>query len=353
MNGILTGSSLALNTKTFSEMREYVEIINKSAERLLPVINNILDISKIEKKKTDIFCEKVDLIDFLESIVSPFENKAKQKNLNFIFSHFIKKSLFVNLDKTKFSQAIINVLDNSIKFTEKGFIQFSINLIEETESKISVLIKIKDTGIGIKKEFYEKLFVPFEQEEKYMTRKFGGTGLGLPISKELIEYMGGKIYFESEEGKGTTFFIEISFEKCSSIENLETELKKNEKDEKISILAAEDDELGVILLKKIFQDKKFDLDIVENGKKAIEYYEKKDYDLIFMDLQMPVMDGITATTLIREKEKSSKKSIPIIALTGHAFELDKKKCLDSGMNDFLSKPFKMNELFRTLNKYIS
>ena len=349
MNGILTGSELAMKTENAEEILEYIKIINKSATRLMPIINNILDVSIIEKNKLELFEEQIELNSYLLSIIHPLEIQAKNKGIKLKFIREIPDDFWVKADKTKFSQVIINIVDNAIKFTENGKVQVKV-FHEIKEEKVNLLFEVKDTGIGVKNEFAEKIFTPFEQEEKYMTRRYGGAGLGLAIAKEIVEKMNGNISFKSEFGKGTTFYFNFLLEKAAGFAefyNLDNVIEEY----KFKILAAEDDELGKLLLKKIFEKESVYFEIAENGKKALDLYSKKDFDLIFMDIQMPEMDGITAALKIREIEKNTDNHIPIIALTGHAFEKDKEEALSAGMDDFISKPFKIDELLETIKKF--
>jgi len=216
MNGILGGVQLASKTNSLEEIKEYIDIIENSAERLMPIINDILDISKIENNKFEFDNEEIKILDFLEKSLFVLRAKAKNKGLIFDSKILIGRSVKVKGDKTRIAQIITNLIDNSIKFTEKGYINFKSYYKEIEKDKIKIFFEIEDTGIGIKKNFQENIFKPFEQSEKYITRKYGGTGLGLSIIKEIIKKLDGEISFKSQVGKGTTFYVNIILEKIDN-----------------------------------------------------------------------------------------------------------------------------------------
>lgn len=354
MNGIIGSVQLCEITDDIELIKEYIHIIKKSAYRLMPIIDDVLDISKIESNKIDLYEEEIELNSFLLGLVHQFEIQCKEKKLDFIFNKNIRDNLWIISDKTKLSQIISNVIGNAVKFTDKGKVEITIEEKIINKDKIRLYISVRDTGIVIKEEFKEKVFIPFEQSEKYITRKYGGAGLGLSITKEILDKMNGVIYFNSKMKIGTEFNIEIEFFLGKGFKLYEKEnlIFKNNYKQKIRILVAEDDETSRKIIQYMFREEKIYLDFVENGRDAILYYDKNKYDLILMDLQMPLIDGITASGIIREKEKSKSYYTPIIALTGHAYEYDKEKCLKVGINEFITKPFKIEYLKNIINKIL-
>ncbi|KPA19251.1 multi-sensor hybrid histidine kinase [Candidatus Magnetomorum sp. HK-1] len=493
MNGIIGMSSFLLDTKLNSEQLEYAKTISTSAESLLTVLNDILDFSKIEAGKLDLECIDFNLLEMIEETNNMMALKAYEKELEFNFFMSNQVPIYVKGDPTRLRQIIINLMGNAIKFTSEGEIKLFVTLEKETENYALIKFSIIDTGVGILEDKKNKLFKSFSQIDSSITRKYGGTGLGLTISKELSQLMGGKIGFDSVEKKGSTFWFTVNFEKiiCESSsvfsypENDEYVLIVNENDtcrfalkeylkdwkidyaesenaenalfklkkaaktdkpftsaiindkltdmnsldlgraiksdidirstrlimlcrikksniidsnkkigfeyflskplkklnlfqslnskklytpeieiskediagigknhfkKKINILLAEDNitnqKVANIMLKKLG----YNTDIASNGKEAYQAVLKKDYDLIFMDIQMPIMDGFEVTRKIRAMD-NSKRDIPIIAMTAHAMESFKEKCKKNKMDDFISKPFKRNDLKRIIDTF--
>jgi len=348
MNGILGGVYLVNQSEGIEQKNEYLKLIEQSAKRLMPIIDDILTISNKESKPLT-FKDTLEIRETLNQEIFKFKPIADKKNISFILNNKIREKVFVKTDKKSLFQILNRIINNAIKYTEEGKVEIISEIEELQNNKLNLRLKISDTGTGIKKEFYNKIFEPFEQEELYLTRKHQGLGLGLSIVKYLIEKIGGTITFESEEGKGTTFYVEVILDivnKTEEIINNKIELSTN----KIKILAAEDDEIGIKLLKELFKKQPYDLDIVNNGKKAVDLYKTKDYDLILMDIQMPILDGIEATKMIRDIEKQTNKNTPIIAVTGHANHEDEKRCLNAGMDDFITKPYEFEDLINKINK---
>ncbi len=353
MNGIIGMSYLTLETNLDNKQRNFIEKIDNSAKRLLGIINNILDISKIEAGKLEL--EKIDfqLETILNETVELLRFQAEEKKVT-ISTHYdsnITCSFYG--DSLRLSQIITNLLSNAIKFTHNGTIDITINKIAGNR----VRFEIKDTGIGLKKEEQERLFKPFSQADGSTSREYGGTGLGLAISKQLVEMMNGKIWVESIYNKGSTFIFEIELEelKYSLIEKNkvlieEQELENQEIIEKLQdtkILLAEDDFINQEIILGLLEETNIKIDIAENGKEAIELHKQNSYTLIFMDIQMPILDGYEATKAIRKIDKN----IPIYAITASAMKEDIQKTLESGMNGYLHKPIDVSKLYKILLKY--
>ena len=348
INGVLGMTDLLKQSSLDKEQSELVELLESSGETLLYLINEILDFSKIEANKIQIENRDFSLKRILDETVLTFNVKAKEKNSNLIVVNNIHNDTYLNSDEFRIKQILNNLLSNAIKFTEGGVVTLEIK-VEDNYLNISV----KDTGIGMNKDQLKNIFRPFQQADASITRKYGGTGLGLSITKSLVELMNGTIQVKSEVGKGTSFDITIkalSFIKESDLK----EVLKNEElllDRKISILVAEDNKINQKVVSKILGKLALDFEVVENGKAAVEYFKEYRPEYILMDMQMPVMDGLTATKEIRLYEKSKELSpCQIIALTANAFEDDKKSCFEAGMNEYLSKPVKRIDIVRVIKK---
>jgi signal transduction histidine kinase/CheY-like chemotaxis protein len=353
MNGIIGMSYLTLETDLDNKQRNFIEKIDNSAKRLLSIINNILDISKIEAGKLEL--EKVDfqLDKVIEETIELLRFQATEKKITLSTHYDCKLTSSFYGDSLRLSQIITNLLSNAIKFTHNGTIDITIN--NSTNNRVR--FEIKDTGIGLKKEEQERLFKPFSQADGSTSREYGGTGLGLAISKQLVEMMNGKIWVNSIYTKGSTFIFEIELEelKYSPIEKNkvlieEQELKNKEIIEKFKdtrILLAEDDFINQEIILGLLEETNIKIDIAENGKEAIELHKRNSYTLIFMDIQMPILDGYEATKEIRKIDKY----IPIYAITASAMKEDIQKTLKSGMNGYLHKPIDVSKLYKILLKY--
>lgn len=348
MNGIIGMTDILQQTELSDEQREFLRIINLSGTNLLSIINDILDFSKIESG--GIILEKIDyrFIEPIEETIKLLSYKAQQKGiyLNLELSDDLPE--FVNGDPLRMKQIIINLVNNALKFTEKGGITISAEMHEIFSNKTRILIKVIDTGIGISKEGIEKLFKSFSQTDASTSRKYGGTGLGLSISKRLVELMNGEIGVESEEGNGATFWFNLIFERANGGKSVdkETDNKVEIKKSSLRVLLAEDNPINqrvaLFNLKKLGHH----VDIADNGKIALEMYRQNKYDIILMDIQMPEMDGLETTKNIRLIEKENKviDTIPIIAMTANAMKGDKENFISQGMSGYISKPFKTIDL---------
>ena len=277
------------------------------------------------------------------------KNQFEEKNISLSSKIDPKIPKLINGDKLRINQILMNLVGNALKFTEKGSIKIDANIIKDNEKEVSIKISVKDTGIGIESQSINKIFERFEQANNKITTKYGGTGLGLSISKRLVEMHGGEIGVNSEFDKGSEFFFIIPFQKV---------FEKYEKDEEIAlsltrpkrILVCDDNEVNRNLITIMLDNPKIEISTAQNGKVVIELLSKKAFDLILMDLHMPIMDGLEATNIIR---KELKIKIPIIGISANSLELEKKKCLKVGMDDYLTKPFKKIDLFKKINYFLS
>lgn len=352
LNGIVGMVDLTLPTNLNQEQRENMMIIKSCANQLLTVINDILDFSKMEAKKLIIESINFDIKTLIEDIIKAHSKRALDKGieLNYTFSSTIPQYLIG--DPSRLQQIINNLLSNAIKFTNSGEVSIKIKMISNLENKIEIQFIVKDTGIGIKEENLSKIFESFSQVDSTFTRKFGGTGLGLTISKQLSEIMGGNLWVESTEGIGSKFYLSLSFgigEKKENDEYKPYEVKKLRNN--IRILLTEDYKVNQIVISRMLKTRGYSVDIANNGFEALEMCEKNSYDLILMDIQMSEMDGIEATKRIRELEQFRKT--PIIAITAYALQGDRERFISHGIDEYVSKPIKIEEFFSTIDKCIS
>lgn len=333
MNAILGFTNLLQRKKLDEESKEYVETIQKSGENLLTIINDILDLSKIEAGMMRIEAAPFNIRGLVHSVETMFTDKAKEKGIE-LFS-WIDNTMPDTLtgDATRLTQILVNIIGNAIKFTSEGSIAIQITNEGIKDTVVNTGITISDTGIGIEPEKLEKIFDRFQQVDDDVTRKHGGTGLGLAIVNDLIRLQDGSIKVESKTGKGTSFHIIIPY-KIATEEvtgNGINEFNVSDFDG-VKILVAEDNEINQSLIKHLFKSWNLSYDMVNNGKEAIEILQTKTYHLVLMDIQMPEMDGYTATREIRQRLKID---VPIIAMTAHALTGEREKCLSYGMNEYI------------------
>lgn len=352
MNAIIGMSNLLDNTKLDSKQEEYLQAIQVSAKNLLVLINDILDISKIEAGKIDLNFEGVDLRDTIYKICQGLRYKAEERNTGLFYEIDKRIATVVITDMTRLHQILLNLTSNAIKFTERGKVEIECKLLDSDTQSNTIEFKVIDTGKGIEKNKLDKIFESFTQENDSISKKYGGTGLGLTISKQLVELLGGKLKVESKKSIGTTFYftLKLPIGTKSDLPKLSESKAENTSLEDVKILLAEDQKFNQILAKTVLENHKATVDIVPNGKEVVEVLREKDYDLILMDIQMPIMDGMDATRFIRNKLKNE---IPIVALSANAFKDEIRACKEIGMNDYLTKPFEEEKLINTISKYLN
>ncbi|MCF8233932.1 MAG: response regulator [Bacteroidales bacterium] len=354
MNGILGMYNVLRQTNLSSEQREFLDIINISGQNLLSIIDDIIDLSKIESGQIQLEAIEFNLKKEMERIIELLSIKARGKGIELISE--VDPTTQINLigDAGRLKQIITNLANNAIKYTKEGSVKIKVEPVEQTDQSSKLKFSIIDTGIGISEEGKQKLFKAFSQIDSSSTRKYGGTGLGLAIAKNLSKIMQGDIGVESELGKGSTFWFTAKFSMAPNAGLGSTAFHTDRSDgsDKLHILLVEDNLLNQKFATASLRKVGHKVDIAENGKAAVEKYQKNEYDLILMDIQMPVMDGIEATKKIRiiEKEKEVDKPIKIIAITAYVMERDRKMCLRAGMDEYLAKPFKPQELISLINK---
>ncbi|MGI8893636.1 MAG: tetratricopeptide repeat protein [Bacteroidia bacterium] len=359
MNGVLGMVDLLAETKLTAEQHEYVNSIKLTATNLVVVINDILDISKINAGKLDFTEAEFDLHALLKQIVNLFKIRAKQKNIK--ISIHIDNNVSAKLlgDPVRVNQILMNLLGNAVKFTEVGSVQLEIKLIDQSQGGVKIAFNVIDTGIGIPADRLFSIFESFTQVSNSRARKFEGAGLGLTITKQLVNLMNGSISVSSQLGLGSTFKVELPFmlpveESPVKKSHLLVEANNVVAEDLITgvkILLVEDNKVNQFLAKKLLTRMGFEIDIAGDGDTAIEKLHKKYFDLILMDVQMPGMTGYEVTQKIRLCDKSI-NSIPIIALTAYASTTEKDKAIASGMNDYITKPYSQQELLSVIKKYL-
>ena len=359
LNAIIGYSSLLLNTTLDGEQTEFLETIQSSGQSLTEIISEILDYSKIESGKIEHDIKNFDLIENLEEIFNIVALKAEEKKLK-LFYEFEEEILRDYTGEISFiRQILLNLINNAIKFTDEGHIKISVeSRYREREKKWELKFAVKDTGIGIPAEKMNRLFKPFSQVDSSTTRVYGGTGLGLAISDRLCKLMGGKMWVESKVKKGSTFYFTVKVKPyiAEDIFRTKTDVKFDSKEHSkkdIKIILAEDNLINQKVICKIIEKMGYDVRVVSDGTELINILKTEEHDLVIMDLQMPIMDGLDATRKIRKGECGEKnKNVYIIALTAHAMNEDRAACFEVGMNDYLSKPIQIEHLNNALKKAV-
>ncbi|MDB4925951.1 MAG: luxQ 1 [Mucilaginibacter sp.] len=358
MNAILGFARLLEESVTDKGLQEYIQIIIKSGDDLLVILNDILDFSRIETGKILFERNPFSLRGTIDSIVTMMEAKAHSKNLELVTVIDSNIPEIIIGDSVRLSQILLNLISNAIKFSDKGDINVSMAGVDENENNIIIEFIVKDDGIGISKEKQSKIFESFEQATTSTIRRFGGTGLGLSIAKQLVEMQDGEIFVKSEPNHGAEFHFRLPFlknrikQKKEDVKNKTDEtLLPAQSGKGIHVLVVEDNPINQMLIVKVLKKREFEIDVAGNGVIALSKYKKNYYDIILMDLQMPKMDGYETTHNIR-KLKGDKKDIPILAMTAHAIKGEKERCIEIGMNDYIPKPFNVNELFEKIFSFV-
>ncbi len=361
MNAILGFTKLLLKGELTDKQKQYIQNIETSAENLLVIVNDILDLSQIEHGKLNIERIPFDLKDSIQKAFNTMTEKASQKAIDFQIHLDDKLPKVVMGDPVRLNQIIINLLGNALKFTEKGKVELIVKRCkskEETPDLSAILLQIKDTGIGISKEKQDRIFDKFTQSDADIFRRFGGSGLGLAITKKLVNLLKGAISVDSEIGKGTTFSLMFQFEEVDKLRLLKRQSKAKEVSHEelrgLHVLVVDDNQLNKVMAVEMLKSLNLPMKIetAHNGSHAIELIGEKNYDIVLMDLRMPDISGMEATKFIRQELPEPFKSVPIIACTANASKSEEKKCLEMGMNDYLSKPFMPEQLFEKISTLI-
>lgn len=354
MNAVIGMSNLMQDTPLSPEQQKFLDGIRSASEHLLVLINDILDFSKIEAGKLNIETIDFSLPELLDNALQTFKFKATEKKLD--LQLHTEKTLPNALkgDPTRLMQILLNLLSNAIKFTDSGFVRIAVEQFTEDAQSASLAFTVSDSGIGIPPEKLAVIFDSFSQVSDSTTRRFGGTGLGLAITKKLVEMQGGTIAVKSEPKKGSSFIFVLKFKKGDSniaLQHLHNALPKDiRRLGKLRILIAEDNALNQVVAAETLKkwSSRLTIDIANNGREAVEYAQKHTYDLVLMDVQMPIMDGIEATQQIRQQLQLTQ--LPILAMTAYATSGEAERTIMSGMNDYISKPFNPKQLYQKVVK---
>ncbi len=365
LNGIIGFTDLLMKTKLDRIQEKHMITVNQSAHTLLEIVNDILDFSKIEAGKLELHIEKHDLKELMEQVIDLIQFEANQKNLKLELNIDTEVPRYAWIDIVRIKQILINLLSNAVKFTEKGSVQLNVILKEKIgENQTRIRFSVIDSGIGILEQNQKKIFKAFSQEDSSTTKKFGGTGLGLTISNKLLNIMDSRLKLKSKIGKGSHFYFDIDLQTNSELPKEQQEnktvsdmdtpamLTANSNLAKSKILLVEDNKINMLLLKTIIKNSLPEAQLFEaaNGAEAVKQFENILPDIIFMDIQMPVMNGYEATEAIRELDHG--KEVPIIAITAGTEKEEKNKCLEMQMNDYISKPIVKGIIEKTLLKWI-
>lgn len=342
------------------QVLENLDKIKMSAHFLLSFINDILNLSQIESGNIALIQEDMEFDAFLEELSQEVGKKCEGKQIRFSTEKRGDFKQEYRFDKDKLNKALHNILENAVKFTQsEGRVEFIVEKLSETDKEATIRFEVRDNGIGIDEDFLPYVFDPFEQEGSQSTTLNGGTGLGLAISKNIIDFMDGRIDAYSEKGKGSTFVVTVTLEKVAETEE---SVRKQNKLERLDydftgkrVLLVEDNEINIEITKNILTHKNLEVEVAVNGEEGVTYFLEHEpgyYDVILMDIRMPVMDGLTATKKIRSAGHADSEKIPIIAMTANAFEEDVRKSFEAGMNAHLSKPVDVRQMYFVLDSMI-
>lgn len=366
MNGIIGMTSMLKKSSLDEKQSKFVDIIDKSAAALLEIINDILDLSKIEAGKMELEYRSLDIVQIAKDCLDVVSTSANDKGIDLSLIYDDTMPCFAMGDAVRIRQVMLNLLSNAVKFTDLGEITVEIRLMPDAKKdKRHYEIRVSDTGIGIPEEKQELIFNKFDQADMSATRKFGGTGLGLAICQNLCHMMHGDIFVKSVFGEGSTFVVRIWLDHDEAHKEVTHPFKKADETYKTihaaqmavqtseaPLLLVEDHPVNCEVFLEMLKDTGQEIVVAHSGKEALELVKNQSFSLIFMDCTMPEMDGMETTRKMREQDNPALKSIPIIALTARAMQGDEDKCLEAGMNDYMSKPITQEQLFSKINKWL-
>lgn len=357
MSTIMGMIDLTLDTQLGDEQKDNLKIAKDAADNLLSLLNDILDLSRVEAGKINLECIEFNLSNIVQSVCQGLSVLARNKDLELSWHIDADVPEFLEGDPVRVRQVLVNLINNAIKFTHQGKIETQVKIFYRSEQECQLLFSVADSGIGIPKDKQEMIFDVFTQADDSTTRRYGGTGLGLAISKRLVEMMGGRIWVESEASKGSTFFFTAAFKykkEAPAIRDVPKTESISEKQsfpkeiQNLRILLAEDNLVNQKIAVKILEKQGWRVFTAVNGREVLDLLAHESFDLVLMDAQMPVLDGVETTRLIREDEKKTGKYIPIVALTARAMEEDRQRCLSAGMDDYVPKPIDRLQLFEVI-----
>ncbi len=351
LNAVIGLSNLLIQEQKLDAQVQSLNLLKFSADNLLNLINDILDFSKIEMGKMNLEKKGVNIRELVKDIVDSLVFKKQEKGINIKYKVAANVPEKVRADKTRLYQILINLINNAVKFTEKGFVEIEVSLVSMNENHSVLHFEVTDTGIGISEDKFGYIFESFTQAASNTTRKYGGSGLGLPITKKLIELYNGEIKLNSEVGRGTTFYFDLTFD---NYKVMEKEIVENEHEKlslNVKVLVVDDNEINRILAKKILNKFQVEVVTVDSGMEAIRQLESKKFDIVLMDIYMPEMTGYETVGKIRAFDDPYFKELPIIALTASIMHEDIETIYKYGMNDYQIKPFKAEELISKIGKH--
>ena len=367
MNAIIGISELLMEMSQDQEQQDYLKMVLESAEALLCIINDVLDFSKIEAGKITLDEDEFDIHTLLGDMIKSMGVRAQERNLQLRCDIRPGVPRWIVADPLRIRQVVLNLLSNALKFTERGRVILTADATAEENDGLLLQVSVSDTGIGIPADKRQTVFRAFEQADNSMSRRFGGTGLGLAICSRLVDLMGGRIGFESEPGRGSDFQFTARVRAGTKDKEIVPPLQGREaraaesgaaavlsaKNEPLRILLAEDSFVNQRLAVGLLSRQGHDVTVANNGLEAVELFEPSDFDLVLMDVQMPEMDGFAATRAIRKREQQTGGRIPIIALTAHAMKGDRERCLEAGMDAYVSKPVRVHELHQVIAQQVA
>ncbi|MDD5296507.1 MAG: ATP-binding protein [Rhodocyclaceae bacterium] len=355
MNGIIGMTELALDSHPGEEVRRYLEVVRSSGESLMTVLNDILDYSKIDAGRMGLESVPLDPRQVVAEVGELFSSRCLEKRVGLIIRVEPEVPGRVLGDPVRLRQVLSNLVSNAVKFTTQGSVTVEVAIIPRAGEKLRLSFRVADTGIGIAPEKLSGIFDPFIQAEDFTTRRYGGTGLGLAISRRIVQLMGGELLVHSEPGSGSTFHFAlpmVAVTESGEAQGPVVQAKAEARGKGRRILVAEDALPNQILIRELLRKQGYDCALVEDGFAALDAWATGGFELVLMDVQMPGLSGLDATRRIRNKEHGTGQHIPIVALTANAFESDRQDCLEAGMDAFLSKPFKADQLFTLVERLL-
>ena len=349
MNGIIGLTNVLLQTGLPGEQQQILNLIKQSTDNLLVIINDILDLSKIKSGKLQVEKIPVDLRVLFENMYAITLAKVGAKEIKYAYRVADDVPQFVETDPVRLNQIMLNLLGNAIKFTDKGRVEYSVSLIQRNDDHVKLRFEVRDTGIGIDANALESVFESYKQATSSTTRHYGGTGLGLPIVKQLVELMGGRIDVSSEPGRGTTFAFTLPLRVAEvKPQPAEPTAPVQQVPAGLRVLVVDDNYINRLLVIHLLQSRGFDVIEAAGGYEALDKLREEDVDAVLMDISMPDLDGFETTKLIRRSEHAFIRDVPVIAMTAHGFQEQVNNAREAGMNDYVVKPFKPDALVRTI-----
>ncbi len=356
MNGIIGMSQLALELDTGPEVAHHLTLIQQSADSLLSLVNDVLDFSKIEAGKLELRPVEFSLRASLAKTLEPLRFLAERKGVSLVWAVATNVTDYLQADVGRVQQILINLVGNAIKFTDRGRVGIRVELRNESDDKFELQVSVADSGVGIPADKLQMIFAPFEQLDGSTTRKYGGTGLGLAIVAKLVELMGGTVWVQSEVGQGSRFHFTFSCRRAKSVvapvlANALSEMPALTRP--LRVLVAEDYKVNQLIVQRILEKRGHCVTLVEDGQAAVDAVSRETFDIVLMDIQMPVLGGLEATQEIRRREVGTLRRVPIIALTANVSDCDRELCLAAGVGDYITKPFQPRSLLATIEQAVA